>query len=67
MQDTIRVQIRWPRPLVEDLHRIAASRHTTFSELVRRAAIDHFSLARDDGNGAHNGATIDMEARADGR
>lgn len=57
MADTIRVQIRWPRALVHELHRIAKQRHTTVSELVRQAAVEQYSLAATDDNFVNNAET----------
>ena len=53
MHGTIRIQQRWPKSLFAELQRIAHQRHTTVSELIRQAAVEHYALHAIDENDAH--------------
>ena len=55
MDGTVLIAIKWPADVARELRIIAANRHTTVSELVRQAAIEHYSLTADDTNQAKSG------------
>lgn len=60
MEDTIRVQIRWPKVMVDRLQTLAKRRQTTFSELVRQAAVEQYALAHDE-TATESDANIDKK------